>query len=255
MRGQKTNEFKIINNKLRYKIPNNLNKKLSKLIITNIVRRGKYLILEYEKSNFLLIHLGMTGFFRLSKFAENKKHDHLLFRYKNFQIIYNDIRKFGFIKLYNQKELNDSKHLKEMGPEPLTKDFNETYFSNFSKRNISIKSLLMDQNFVAGLGNIYCSEILFEASVNPTRQSNSLRIDEISKIIKYTKKILNEAIKLGGTTIKNFIVSDLKIGYFKNQLKVYGRENKICKKCQKQHFIEKIIQNGRSTFFCKRCQL
>ena len=193
--------------------------------------------------------------FRFSKVDDFIKHDHLSFKFDGFYIIFNDIRKFGFLKLYDKSKFVSSKHLIKMGPEPLGKEFDFNYFLKFSKRDTNIKNLLMNQDFVAGLGNIYCSEILFDASVNPKRNSKSLKKDEILNIINSTKKILKKAIKLGGTTIKNFIVSDLKIGYFKNKLNVYGRENMRCKRCKDLSSVKKIIQNGRSTFFCSNCQI
>tara|TARA_B100001029_G_C15018425_1_gene428918 strand:+ start:154 stop:972 length:819 start_codon:yes stop_codon:yes gene_type:complete len=254
MTGQKATKINIINNKLRYKISNNLDKRLSQIILTKIDRRGKYLILEYENNLFLLFHLGMTGYFRFSRVDNFIKHDHLCFEFNGFYIIFNDIRKFGFLKLYNKKQFASSKHLIKMGPEPLRNEFDYKYFLKSYKRDTNIKNLLMSQDFVAGLGNIYCSEILFDASINPERNSKSLKNDEILKIVNSTKKILKKSIELGGTTIKNFIVSDLKIGYFKNQLKVYGRENMKCIKCKNLYLIKKIIQNGRSTFFCPNCQ-
>ena len=112
----------------------------------------------------------------------------------------------------------------------------------------------MNQTFIAGLGNIYCSEILYDARVSPLRKINSLDNYEIIKIIKSTKKILKRAISFGGTTIKNFIVSEEKIGYFKNKLKVYSRDKKNCLRCEKGTVIKKIKQSGRSTFFCEKCQ-
>ena len=117
-----------------------------------------------------------------------------------------------------------------------------------------LKSLLMNQSFIAGLGNIYCSEILHDAKISPLRKTNTLNNSEILGIIKSTKKILKRSISFGGTTIKNFIVSEEKIGYFKNKLKVYSRDKKKCLRCLKGIVIKKIKQSGRSTFFCERCQ-
>ena len=113
----------------------------------------------------------------------------------------------------------------------------------------------MNQNFVAGLGNIYCSEILFDAKISPKKRFKNLNNNQIKQIIKSTKKILYKAVSFGGTTIKNFIVSDEKVGYFKNRLKVYGRINQPCTRCKNNHKVQKIIQNGRSSFFCINCQL
>ena len=252
--GMQVQKIKIINKKLRYEIKSNISKNFINLIITKIFRRGKYLILLFENESSLLIHLGMTGFFRVSQEIKLSKHDHLIFYFKTKVLIFNDIRKFGFIKYYSPDKVFKSSHLLKIGPEPLSSEFNFRYFKYSFKRMTNIKNLLMNQAFVAGLGNIYCSEILFDAMVNPKKISKNLNDNQIRKIIKSTRKILNKAILLGGTTIKNFIVSDEKIGYFKNELKVYGKENFDCIRCSKFNKIKKIVQNGRSTFFCPNCQ-
>jgi len=253
--GKKILKTSIVNEKLRYRIPSNLNLSLQNLIIAKILRRGKYLILLFKNSKFsLLIHLGMTGYFRLNDQFIEKKHDHLIFFLNTKVLIFNDIRKFGFIKIYYEREVFDSSHLINMGVEPLSKSFNLEYFNSFRKRTIDLKGLLMNQSFIAGLGNIYCSEILYDARVSPLRKTNSLNNSEIVNIIKSTKKILKKSISFGGTTIKNFIVSEEKIGYFKNKLKVYSREKKNCLRCFKGIIIKKIKQSGRSTFFCENCQ-
>tara|TARA_A100001011_G_scaffold396642_1_gene495033 strand:- start:731 stop:1552 length:822 start_codon:yes stop_codon:yes gene_type:complete len=253
--GKKIQKVSIVNEKLRYKIPSNLNLSLRNMIITKILRRGKYLILLFKSSKLnLLIHLGMTGYFRLSQKLKKKNHDHLIFFLGKKILIYNDIRKFGFVKTYSDQEIFNSSHLKYMGVEPLSGNFNLNYFNSVRKRTGDLKGLLMNQSFVAGLGNIYCSEILYDARVSPLRKVNSLNDFEIESIIKSTKKILKKSISFGGTTIKNFIVSEEKIGYFKNKLKVYSRDKKNCMRCLKGIVIKKIKQSGRSTFFCEKCQ-
>ena len=253
--GKKILKVSTVNEKLRYKIPSNLNLSLQNMIIAKILRRGKYLILLFNDSKFsLLIHLGMTGYFRLIDQFKEKKHDHLIFFLDTKVLIFNDIRKFGFIKIYYEREVFDSSHLINMGVEPLSKSFNLKYFNSFRKRTVDLKGLLMNQSFIAGLGNIYCSEILYDARVSPLRKTNSLNTTEIVNIIKSTKKILKKSISFGGTTIKNFIVSEEKIGYFKNKLKVYSRDKKNCLRCFKGIIIKKIKQSGRSTFFCEKCQ-
>ncbi len=253
--GKKIFDIKLKNNKLRYQIPSKINKYFTNSIITKISRRGKYLIILSSNKKIILIHLGMTGFFRKKKKVDIRKHDHLIFFLEKDVVIYNDIRKFGFIKIYESKEFVNCSHLKNIGPEPLSHDFDKHYFKDRIISNRSIKSLLMDQKFVAGLGNIYCSEVLFEARINPYKTTLDLKDNEIENIIFSIKKILSRAIKFGGTSIKNFVVSDKKIGYFKNELKVYGREGKICLRCSRGHTILKVFQNGRSSFFCKNCQL
>ena len=253
--GKKILKVSTVNEKLRYKVPSNLNLSLQNLIITKILRRGKYLILFFKESKLcLLIHLGMTGYFRLSDELVEKKHDHVIFFLKKKILVFNDIRKFGFIKTYCDNEIFFSSHLRNMGVEPLSKNFNLKYFNSFRKRTVDLKGLLMNQSFIAGLGNIYCSEILYDAKLSPLRKINSLNNLEIRNIVKSTKKILKRAISFGGTTIKNFIVSEEKIGYFKNKLKVYSRDKKNCFRCLKGILIKKIRQSGRSTFFCEKCQ-
>ncbi len=239
---------------LRFRVSNKIPKILYNTMITNILRRGKYLIFLCSNDQALILHLGMTGYFRIESLYNEKKHDHLIFNFRGKKLIFNDIRKFGFIKIYSKEEVFLSKHLKNLGPDPLSKDFSLRYFSKHLKRETNIKSLLMNQNFVSGLGNIYCSEILFSSKVNPIRIVRSLNDRELKKILISSKKILKEAISVGGTTIKNFIVSNEKIGYFKNMLMVYGREGLPCLNCKKESIIKKIVQSGRSTFFCPKCQ-
>tara|TARA_Y100001968_G_C19323938_1_gene700718 strand:- start:674 stop:1141 length:468 start_codon:yes stop_codon:yes gene_type:complete len=154
-----------------------------------------------------------------------------------------------------KSKFHSCNHLNKIGPEPLSSEFTDLYFRKKISTAVTIKSLLMNQKFVAGLGNIYCSEILFDARIHPERISSNLNKKEIKRITSSIKKILTLAIKVGGTTIKNFIVSNEKVGYFKNKLKVYGRQDQSCKRCKSKHKIKKIIQNGRSSFFCVNCQL
>ena len=194
----------------------------------------------------------MTGFFRIERTYEFRKHDHLIFNFTKKNLVFNDIRKFGFVKIFNDKEIFKCSHLKHLGPEPLSSKFCYKYFKKNLNRKTNIKNLLMNQSFVAGLGNIYCSEILFRSNVKPTRPIRLIKDYEIYKIVKSVKEILLNSIKLGGTTIKNFVVSDEKIGYFKNNLMVYGRNEMNCFKCKNK--IAKITQSGRSTFFCSQCQ-
>jgi len=250
--NEKTTSVKIENKNLRFVITKDISQILSNSTITKISRRGKYLLFLYNNNYTLLFHLGMTGFFRIERKYVFRKHDHLIFNFTNKKLIFNDIRKFGFVKIFNAKEIFKCSHLKNLGPEPLSSKFCYEYFKKNLNRKTNIKNLLMNQSFVAGLGNIYCSEILFRSNIKPIRPSNLIKNYEIDKILHSVKKILLNSIKLGGTTIKNFVVSDEKIGYFKNKLMVYGRSGLSCFKCKNK--IAKITQSGRSTFFCSQCQ-
>ncbi|MAH78325.1 MAG: DNA-formamidopyrimidine glycosylase [Rickettsiales bacterium] len=246
----------IINTKkIRFKIPNKFKERTKGKTVLNILRRGKYLIIFLDSHECILVHLGMTGVFRISKDYLFKKHDHIIFYFEDFLLIYNDMRKFGFVKLFHSSNVFDSSHLKKIGPEPFEISDNSIIFKNkIFNSNQTTKAFLMNQKNIAGLGNIYCSEILFNSKISPLIKIKDLDIKKINILIKSIKIILKSAIREGGTSLKDFKNLDGNIGYFKNQLKVYGRENKNCFNCKNNNKIIKIIQNGRSTFFCKNCQ-
>jgi len=259
----------INNNKLRYKIDNKKISKVEGLKIISIKRRSKYLLINLEKNITILAHLGMTGkFFILDKNKKHKtsfyyslkkndsKHDHLtIFFQKGLKLIYNDVRKFGFIKLFKSQNIYECSHLKYLGPEPLSKNFNENYINNyFLNKKIKIKDLLMNQKFIAGLGNIYCNEILFLCKINPNRIAKKINNQEASKIVKYTKKILKKSISQGGSSIKDFSNTEGESGKFQQTFFVYNRGKRKCKTKKCSGIIKKISISGRSSFFCPRCQ-
>ncbi len=165
------------------------------------------------------------------------------------------MRKFGFIKYYDLSSYKNIFHLKNLGPEPLSVAFNFNYFKKYIfRRKRSIKNLLMDQKFISGLGNIYVNEILFFSRIRPNRKLHNLKDHEINKIIKYTKKILTNAIALGGSSIKNFSSSDGKRGGFQQNFRVYGKKGKRCSNTDCSENIIKINIQSRSSFYCPRCQ-
>ena len=262
---------KINDGKLRYKIEKKEIKKIIGLRLKKIKRRSKYLIFFFNKDIIMLVHLGMTGkFIYINKKnvkyktsfyydineIKNKKHDRVIFVLSNNQkLIYNDVRKFGFIKLFNKFNFKQSFHLKNLGPEPLESKFNSLYFKKYIRgRKSIIKNLLMDQKFVSGLGNIYVNEILFFSNIKPTKHIKNLTDADIKKIIKFTKKVLFQAIALGGSSIKDFSSSSGKKGSFQQHFKVYGRSGEKClnKKCKST--ILKIALSNRASFFCSKCQ-
>ena len=264
-------KVKIKDTNLRYKVDKI---GLSKLIgkkITKIERRSKFLIFEIGKTYRLLVHLGMTGkffftdnkdnkfktsFYYFLNYKKDQKHDRVVFVLNNKQkLIYNDVRKFGFIKIYSSDSITKSQHLTRLGPEPLEKNWNFSYLKKYVfRRERSIKNILMDQKCVSGLGNIYVNEILFLSRIKPVRQATKLKNFEIEKIIKFSKKILNNSIKLGGSTIKDFSSENGKKGDFQQHFKVYGRENQDCSNIDCNSRIIRTVISNRATFFCKDCQ-
>ena len=264
-------KVKIIDKNLRYKVNKDEIIKLNGSKIKNILRRSKFLIFEFNKGFVMLVHLGMTGkFFFIDKKNhkyktsfyyklnphKDSKHDRVIFHLQNQQkLIYNDVRKFGFIKIINNKLLKNNDHLKNLGPEPLAKNFNYDYFKKYiKKRKRNIKDILMDQKFVSGLGNIYVNEVLFESNIKPLRMTITLKNIEIKKIIKNTKKILKNSIKLGGSSIKNFSSDNGKKGNYQQHFKVYGRQGKKCSNVDCRSVIIRIVVSNRATFFCNGCQ-
>ena len=272
--------FKIINNakildidvknkNLRYKIPHTFYGDLINEKILKISRRSKYLIFHFKKK-LLLIHLGMTGklfFMRTRDHAIFKtsfyydfnilpKHNHIYFVLNNgIVLIYNDIRRFGFFKIFNNIQLNKIRFLKKLGPEPLSKVFDKKYFENFIKnKEKNIKNLLMDQTFVSGLGNIYVNEALFMSRINPSKKCVNLDKKEIQKLIFNIKKVLKFSISKGGSSIRDFKNIFGKSGKFQQFFHVYGRENKNCSRISCIGKIKKISISNRSSFYCSKCQ-
>mgnify|MGYP001332140176 CR=1 FL=1 len=262
---------KINDGRLRYKIDRNKIKKIIGLKFKKISRRSKYLLFFFNEDIVMLVHLGMTGKFffinqKKTKYKtsfyydineeKDKKYDRIIFDLSNDQkLIYNDIRKFGFIKFIQKVNLDKNSHLKHLGPEPLSSKFNIRYFKNYIVgRERNIKNILMDQKFISGLGNIYVNEILFSSGIRPVKKINELTNVEIKKIIKYSKKIISKAIILGGSSIKNFSSSSGKKGSFQQHFSVYGEKDENCSKVKCLGKIKKIVIANRASFFCNKCQ-
>ena len=264
---EKIKKVVVRNRSLRFKIPKNFEIVLKNKIINKISRKSKYLILHLEDI-YCVIHLGMSGTIHLinkKNFKKNTntsfysspnlplKHNHIEFFLEKYQLIYNDPRRFGFFKIFEKKSLSD--FFNNMGPEPLNNKFNINYISNyFINKKKNIKSFLLDQKFVSGIGNIYASEILFCCKINPLKKAKSLTKLDIKKIRYFSKSILNQAIKKGGSSIRDFKNVEGRNGSYQNEFKVYQRENLNCLNKDCFGKIKKKIISKRSTFFCNRCQ-
>lgn len=250
--GLKLKQVLVRNPNLRWKIPTII-KKLKNVSIESITRRAKYILIE-TKEGVIIIHLGMSGRLSiLNKDIEPEKHDHVDFIFnKNITLRYTDPRRFGSIHLVTNNLLQHPL-LRDLGPEPLSKDFNAEYlYQALHKRKTMIKQAIMNQKIVVGVGNIYAVEALFEAKISPFRRSSSLNLEECQSLVKAIRSILNQAIKQGGTTLKDFLSPEGKIGYFSRKLLVYGRENKPCVTCDSKILVDRNQQ--RSTYYCKQCQ-
>jgi len=259
----------IKNRNLRFKIPFKFEELLQNKIIKKVTRFSKYLILNFSDGSFCLIHLGMSGTIHLikkdnfNKFTNTsfynspklpKKHNHVEIQFENIKVIYNDPRRFGFFKFIDNRQdlINRFSHL---GPEPFFKNFNLEYLLRyFFNKKKDIKSFLLDQKFVSGIGNIYASEILFLSKINPTTSAMKLSKKDCKKIISFSKSVLNKAIKKGGSSIRDFKNTSGEIGNFQKEFKVYQRENLNCLRNKCPGKIKKIFISNRSTFFCNTCQ-
>ncbi|MDC1254454.1 bifunctional DNA-formamidopyrimidine glycosylase/DNA-(apurinic or apyrimidinic site) lyase [Pelagibacteraceae bacterium] len=259
----------IKNRNLRFKIPLKFEKLLEQKKIKKVTRFSKYLILNFNDNSFCLIHLGMSGTIHLinkhiiNKFTNTsfynspelpKKHNHVEIQFNDMSVIYNDPRRFGFFRFIdNPKELK--KRFNHLGPEPFFLSFNLKYLVNFFiNKKKDIKSFLLDQKFVSGIGNIYASEILFLCKINPKTYAMKLSKNDCKKIIYYSKSVLKKAIEKGGSSIRDFKNTEGKNGSFQKEFKVYQRENQGCSRKNCHGKIKKIFISNRSTFFCNICQ-
>jgi len=246
-------EFKVINKRLRFLVQQSMESKFKNRSIKHILRRGKYGIILFDGMDHIIFHLGMTGKFRLLKDSEDMyKHDHILIKFKNnLRLIYNDIRKFGFfLRITNPIDLHN---FKKLGVEPNNLNLKEeSLWKRVSNTKKDIKSILLDQSFIAGIGNIYASEILFDCNIYPFKKGINLDRKTFKNLLKSTEKILKKAVVKGGVSIKDYRNVLGELGYFQIDLKVYGREGLSCFKCK--NLIIKIKKGGRSTFYCSNCQ-
>lgn len=222
--------------------------------ILDIQRRARYLIMNLSSSYSLIIHLGMSGRITLSNNFSKLKHDHFACQLSNQQwLIYNDPRRFGFVDLVLTANLPQHPMLRNLGVEPLSEDFNEKYLANSLKsKSLNIKTTIMDNKIVVGVGNIYANESLFDARISPLRTAQSLSKSEITKLTKSIKKIIKNAIEMGGSSISDYQNAEGEFGSFQLHHQVYGRNQQKCFTCNNQ--IIRIVQNQRSSFFCDNCQ-
>lgn len=250
--GQLVSRVIIRQPKLRWPIPNEL-KLIEGLVIQQVKRYAKYIVLVTEKGH-VLMHLGMSGSLRITTVdSEPEKHDHVDIVFKHGKVLrLRDPRRFGAV-LWTSEPLEQHRLLAKLGVEPLSNDFDAEYLAQKAqKKKQSIKQFIMDSHIVVGVGNIYASESLFMARIDPRRAANSISQREFETLVQTIKKVLKQAIEQGGTTLKDFVREDGQTGYFQVKLQVYGRTEKPCLICNTT--LSHIKQGQRSTWFCKQCQ-
>jgi formamidopyrimidine-DNA glycosylase len=244
--------------KLRWPIPKNLPVLATGQKIQKVCRRAKYIYLQLD-NGYIIIHLGMSGSLRIcTEETPIEKHDHIDIcistpRSKKIKILrLRDPRKFGCV-LWTADDINQHKLIKSLGPEPLDDVFTARFLhAKAKKRTCSIKSFIMNSHIVVGVGNIYASEALFKAGINPKRKAGSVSLARLEKLVDAIKITLKQSIEQGGTTLKDFTGEDGQPGYFAQKLLVYGRNNEDCTVCGKS--IKQFTQQARSTYYCPNCQ-
>jgi len=249
---------------LRVPFPATLKRDLTGYKIETLGRRAKYILMQLENGKVMILHLGMSGRVLLippGKKYEPEKHDHLILDFDDrSKMVFNDARRFGMVLLDDENGLEKNPAFAGMGPEPLDNSFSAPVLAAaLENKKTSIKAALLDQRVVAGLGNIYVSEALFHAGIHPERIAATVTHAESEKLVKAIRKVLNEAIAAGGSTLKDYRHADGELGYFQHHFAVYDRAGQPCPGCRcdisKSKGIRKMTQGGRSTYYCPEKQV
>lgn len=242
---------------LRVPVPKNFGQSVTGKIVRSLSRRGKYIIIHFDDDVVSVLHLGMSGRIRIfppDEVYSARKHDHIIFTMEDGTCFaFEDPRRFGMFYL-SSNDWQKGKPFISMGPEPLEKWSGQDLFESIRNKSASIKSALLDQRVVAGLGNIYVCEVLFRGRINPTCQAKSLDIGVCDMIVAHVRDVLSEAIAAGGSTLKDYQHTDGSLGYFQHGFSVYDREGRKCSHGACDAEIIRIVQAGRSTFYCPACQ-
>jgi formamidopyrimidine-DNA glycosylase len=273
MEGASFVRVEVRDRRLRWPIVKDFAKRLQGTTVRGLGRRAKYLLADLSSGDVLLMHLGMSGSFRVGKDAKDTKpgvyyhetskstaHDHVVFHMSNGKTVtFNDPRRFGSMKLVARAKLDREPLLRALGPEPLGNEFDAAMLARAcAGKKTSLKAALLDQRVVAGLGNIYVCEALYRARLSPKRQA-STNADRNGKpnaraeaLVDAIRAVLNDAIKAGGSSLRDHRQADGSLGDFQHHFSVYDREGEPCPNCKGR--IKRIVQNGRSTFYCPSCQ-
>lgn len=275
MEGSKITRLDLRRKDLRFPFQPDFAGRLQGRTITSLGRRAKYLLADLDSGDVLLMHLGMSGSFRVVSDEENvmpgafhhprsdeRAHDHVVFHMSSGpSVIYNDPRRFGFMKIFARSEIENEPFLKDIGPEPLGNAFDATMLAGATAgKKTSLKAALLDQRVVAGLGNIYVCEALFRSHLSPRRLAATLATkkgeptDHSRRLVTAIHEVLNQAIKAGGSSLRDHRQTDGELGYFQHSFQVYDREGEPCQTDGCSGIVKRFVQNGRSTFWCPKCQ-
>jgi formamidopyrimidine-DNA glycosylase len=275
MEGARFKKVEARRGDLRWPLPTDFVKRLQGKTVSGLGRRGKYLLADLSSGDVLLMHLGMSGSFRVLQGGDESltaqyhhakpkllAHDHVVFHMSNGAVVtFNDPRRFGSMKIVPRAKLDAEPLLRAMGPEPLGNEFDAALLARAcAGKKTSLKAALLDQRMVAGLGNIYVCEALHRAHLSPKRRASTIATrtgapkPQATALVDGIRTVLNDAIKAGGSSLRDHRRTDGEIGLFQHNFRVYGREGKACPTSGCNGTIKRIVQTGRSTFFCPVCQ-
>jgi formamidopyrimidine-DNA glycosylase len=257
--GKRLDHLDLARPDLRSAIPPNLAAHIAGKRIARITRRAKYILIHFEDDGVVILHLGMSGRLIIAppgKAPPRDKHDHAVFRFEDgTELRFNDARRFGLLDYAEEAELAAHPRFRALGPEPLGNEFNGPALAErLGGKKTSIKAALLDQQVVAGLGNIYACEALYGAGISPRRIAGTVKGERAERLAAAIHDVLNRAIAAGGSSLRDYVQTSGELGYFQHHFAVYGKEGEPCPRCDCKQHIKRLVQGGRSTFYCARYQ-
>ncbi len=263
MTGRRIEAIELHRLRLRTELPSDLVGTLTGCVVKRTGRRGKYILVDTRCGHTLLCHLGMTGQFLVTTAGEPNDagpepdpHEHVVLRMSgNVRIGFRDPRRFGLLDVIATADVPTDKRLRDLGPEPLGDDFNASYlYAGLRARRAPVKTALMDQRLVAGLGNIYVCEALWRAGISPRRSSRRIARRRVDRLVDAIRETLDEALAAGGSSLRDYHAVDGTFGTFQHRFRVYGQQGSRCPRPGCEGIVRRIVQAGRSSFYCLSCQ-
>jgi formamidopyrimidine-DNA glycosylase len=257
--GKRVERLDLARADLRGAFPKDLARRLAHRRIERFSRRAKYILMHLEGGGVVIAHLGMSGrliILEPDRIVAREKHDHAVFRFEDgTELRFNDARRFGMLDYADEAELLSYERFRQLGPEPLGNDFNgPALAAALAGKKTSIKAALLDQRIVSGLGNIYVCEALYGAGISPKRLAGKVQGERAEHLVTAIRDVLTRAIAAGGSSLRDYVQASGELGYFQHHWAVYGKEGELCPGCDCGKGIKRIVQGGRSTFFCAKRQ-